>query len=78
MGSVGGKTPIEPKLYLFFSNLRHIEQDNKVDDMCIVHSDNMGDKMRMIVTFEYICPKRVELLNQWKDCPSLHNVSIFT
>ena len=23
MGSVGGKTPIEPKLYLFFSSLRH-------------------------------------------------------
>jgi hypothetical protein len=30
MGPVGGKTPTEPKLYLFFSNLRHIEQD-KVD-----------------------------------------------
>ena len=27
MGSVGGKTPTEPKLYLFFSNLWHIEQD---------------------------------------------------
>ena len=27
MGSVGGKTPTESKLYLFFSNLRHIEQD---------------------------------------------------
>ena len=25
MGSVGGKTPTEPKLYLFFSILRHIE-----------------------------------------------------
>ena len=25
MGSIGEKTPIEPKLYLFFSNLRHIE-----------------------------------------------------
>ena len=24
MGSVGGKTPIEPKFYLFFSSLRHI------------------------------------------------------
>jgi hypothetical protein len=30
MGSIGGKTPTELKLYLFFSNLRHIEQD-KVD-----------------------------------------------
>ena len=28
-----------------------------VDVMCIVHSYNMGDKMRMIVTFEYICQK---------------------
>jgi hypothetical protein len=29
MGSVGGKTPTEPNLffYLFFSSLRHIEQD---------------------------------------------------
>ena len=35
MGSVGGKTLTEPKLYLFFSNLRHIEQD-EVDVMCCV------------------------------------------
>jgi hypothetical protein len=27
MGFAGGKTPTEPKLYLLFSNLRHIEQD---------------------------------------------------
>jgi hypothetical protein len=32
MGSVGGKTPTEPKLYLFFSSLKHIEYD-KVDIM---------------------------------------------
>jgi hypothetical protein len=25
MGSVGGKTPTEPKLYLLFSSHRHIE-----------------------------------------------------
>jgi hypothetical protein len=25
IGSIGGKTPIEPKLYLFFSILSHIE-----------------------------------------------------
>jgi hypothetical protein len=25
IGSVGGKTPTEPKLYLLFSSLRHIE-----------------------------------------------------
>ena len=36
MGSVGGKTPIEPKLYLFFSNLRHFEQD-EVDVINLVH-----------------------------------------
>jgi hypothetical protein len=30
MSSVGGKTPTKPKLYSFFSNLKHIEQD-KVD-----------------------------------------------
>jgi len=35
MGSVGGKTPTEPKLYLLFSNLRHIEQD-EVDVVCFV------------------------------------------
>ena len=27
MGSVGGKTPTEPRFYSFISNLRHIEQD---------------------------------------------------
>jgi hypothetical protein len=27
MSSVGEKTPIEPKLYLLFSNLGHMEQD---------------------------------------------------
>jgi hypothetical protein len=27
MGSVSGKTPIEPKFHLSFSNLGHIEQD---------------------------------------------------
>jgi hypothetical protein len=30
MGSVGGKTPTEPKLCSLFSKLKHIEQD-KVD-----------------------------------------------
>jgi hypothetical protein len=36
MGSVGGKTPTEPKLSLFFSNLKHIEQD-EADVICFVH-----------------------------------------
>jgi hypothetical protein len=35
MGSVVEKTPTEPKLFLFSSNLRHIEQD-EVDVMCFV------------------------------------------
>jgi hypothetical protein len=56
MGFVGGKTPIEQKLYPFFYSLRHIKYD-KVDIMFIVHSYNMGDKikrMSMNVAFEYI------------------------
>jgi hypothetical protein len=56
MGSVGGKTPTEPKLFSYFSNLRHIEHD-KVDIMYIVLSYNMGDKigkMSMNVVFKYI------------------------
>jgi hypothetical protein len=35
MSFIGGKTPIEPKLYLFLSILRHIEQD-EVDVICFV------------------------------------------
>jgi len=35
MGSAGGKTPIEPKLYLLFSNLGHMEQD-KFDVVCFI------------------------------------------
>jgi hypothetical protein len=35
MGSIGEKTLTEPKLYLFFSNLRHMEQD-EVDVICFV------------------------------------------
>ena len=56
MSSIGGKTPTEPKLYSFFSSLRHIEYD-KVDVMCLVHSYNMDDvirRMSMNVVFEYI------------------------
>jgi hypothetical protein len=36
-GSVGGKTPTEPKPYSYFSSLRHIEHD-MIDIMYIVHS----------------------------------------
>ena len=39
MGSIGGKTPTEPKLYLFFSNLRHNRQD-EVDVLCFIHLYN--------------------------------------
>jgi hypothetical protein len=35
MGSIGGKTPIESNLQLFFSSLRHNEQD-EVDVVCFV------------------------------------------
>jgi hypothetical protein len=36
MGSIDGKTPTELKFYLFFSNLKHIEQD-KVDVMRFIY-----------------------------------------
>ena len=57
MGSVGGKTPTEPKLYLFFSLALGTSNHVIVDVMCI-HSYNMGDKIRRMsinVAFEYIC-----------------------
>ena len=59
MGSVGGKTPIKPKLDLFFSLALGTSNYVTVDIMCI-HSYNMGDKirrMRMNMAFEYICQK---------------------
>jgi hypothetical protein len=49
MGSVGGKTPTEPKIYSFFSSLRH----GKID-LCTLFIYNMGDKiesMSMSVVF---------------------------
>jgi len=36
MGSVGGKTPTEPKPYKFSSNLWHIEQD-EIDMPCSLY-----------------------------------------
>ena len=59
MGSVGGKTPIEPNLYLFISLALGTSNHVIVDVMCI-YSYNMGDKirrMRMNMAFEYICQK---------------------
>ena len=50
-----------------------------VDFMCIVHSYNMGDKMRMIMTFEYICQKEQtcltygRIVHLYKMYPTLHD-----
>ena len=59
MGFVGGKTPTEPNLYLFFS-LALGTSNHVIVDVMYIHSYNMGDKirrMRMNVAFEYICQK---------------------
>ena len=59
MGSVSGKTPAEPELYLLFFSSLGTSNHVTVDVMCI-HSYNMGDKIRRIsmnVAFEYICQK---------------------
>jgi hypothetical protein len=46
MGSIGGKTPTEPKLYIFsFLALGTLNND-KIDVMCIVLSSDMGDRIR--------------------------------
>jgi hypothetical protein len=46
MGSVGGKTPTEPKHYIFsFLALGTLNHD-KIDVMCIVLSSYMGDRIR--------------------------------
>jgi hypothetical protein len=45
MCSAGGKTPTEPKLYIFFLALGTLNY-NKVDVMCIVLSSYMSDKIR--------------------------------
>jgi hypothetical protein len=68
-----GKTPTELKLYILsFLALGTLNHDN-VDVMCIVLSSYMGDRIRrMSMT------KKMELLNLWKDCPSLYNVSNFS
>ena len=48
MGSVGGKTPTEPKVCLFYSNLGHIEQDNILFITGVIRSE-----MSMNVAFKY-------------------------
>ena len=57
MGSVGGKIPTEPKLYLLFFSSLGTSNHVIVDVMCI-HSYNMGDKIKRMsinMAFEYIC-----------------------
>ena len=44
MGSVGGKTPIEPKLYIF--SLALGTSNHVIVDIMCIHSYNMGDKIR--------------------------------
>ena len=64
MGSVGGKTPTEPKIYLFFSILRYIGQDDRLM-LCALFNYNMGDKIRrlsMNVAFKHIWPKGLNCL----------------
>jgi hypothetical protein len=70
MGSIGGKTPVEPK---FIYPSLSIGTLNKMKLMlCVSFIYIMGDKIRILsmnVAFKYIWPKRVELLNLWKNCP---------
>ena len=58
MGSIGGKTPTEPKL--IYSSLTLGTSNHVTVDVMCIHSYYMGDKirrMRMNVAFEYICQK---------------------
>ena len=60
MGSIGGKTPTEPKLYLFIFSLALGTSNHVTVDVMCIHSYYMGDKIRrmsMNVAFEYICQK---------------------
>ena len=63
MGSVGGKTPTELKLYLFFSSLGTL---NKIKLMlCALFIYIMGDKIRRLrlnVAFKYSCQEGLSLL----------------
>ena len=48
MGSVGGKTPTEPKVCSFYSNLGYIEQDNILFITGVIRSE-----LSMNVAFKY-------------------------
>ena len=79
MGSIGGKTQHNQN---FIHSSLTFGTSNKIKLMlCALFIYNMGGKIRrlsMNVAFKCIWPKRVQLLNLWKDFLSLHNVSIFT
>ena len=58
MGSIGGKTPTEPKL--IYSSLTLGTSNHVMVDVMSIHSYNMCDKIiRMSINeaFEYICQK---------------------
>ena len=58
MGSIGGKTPTEPKL--IYSSLTLGTSNHVTVDVMCIHSYNMGYKiirMSINVAFEYICQK---------------------
>ena len=45
------ETPTEPKLYLFFSSLRHIKQDEVM--LCVLFTYVMGDKIKRFSCLTY-------------------------
>ena len=81
MGSVGGKTPIEPNFIYSSLALGTLNHD-RANVMCIIYSYNMGDKIRrmsMNVAFEYIYQKEWSCLTYgrtvylYKMYQSIHN-----
>jgi hypothetical protein len=79
MGSVGGKH--QQNQNFIYSSLISSTWSKLRLMLCILFYCNMSDKIRrlsMNVAFKHIWQKKVEFLNQWKDCLCLHNVSIFT
>jgi hypothetical protein len=76
MGSFGGKTPTEPKLY--FSSLSLDTLNNIKLMLCALFIYMMGDKIKrlsMNVAFEDICPKGLNCLTHER---IVHKVLIFT
>ena len=76
MGSVGGKTPIEPKL--IYSSLTLGTSNHVTVDVMCIHSYNMDDKIRSMsinVAFEYICQKEWSCLTYRR---TVYNISNLT